>query len=407
MRIGFDISQTGAARAGCGYFAYSLLRALTACAPHDDFLLYPTFGDFFWDPDWQHSTYVPALPNFYRMPSPTSHHQAMSFWGNPRDGFEDDLGNPDIVHSNNFFCPHPLRQARLVYTLYDLSFMENPDWTTEANRTGCFEGVFQASVNADQILAISHFSKRHFLECFPHYPEERITVAHLASRFCDVQAVQRPVAWGQLQPQEFWLCVGTLEPRKNHARLLQAFARLKAQLGKVAPLVLAGGKGWLVGDLSRLIDALGLTGDVIMTGYVDDEALQWLYQNCFAALYPSLFEGFGLPVLEAMSLGAAVITSDVTSIPEITGDAALLVNPYQEADLCAAMMRLVTNNGLREQLQARAQPQARRFRWDTAAQIAVQCYEQAMLTPRLRDVLDQRADGNARSKRLYFASQVA
>jgi glycosyltransferase involved in cell wall biosynthesis len=405
MRIGFDVSQTGAARAGCGYFASSLIRALAACACHDSFLLYPTFGDFFWDPDWPSTTYAPGLPNFYRVPGHATQQDAVAFWGSPRQGFEEDLGNPDIVHSNNFFCPKALRQARLVYTLYDLSFLENPQWSTEANRTGCFEGVFQASLNADQILAISHFSKRHFLEYFPHYPEERITVAHLASRFCDLGPVERPADLGQLQPGNFWLCVGTLEPRKNHARLLQAFARLKGRLGTVAPLVLAGGKGWLVDDLSRLIDRLGLTGDIVITGYVDDRALQWLYQNCFAALYPSLFEGFGLPVLEAMSLGAAVITSDVTSIPEITGDAALLVNPYREEDLYEAMLRLATGAALRDQLRARAQPQAQRFRWDAAAQIALRCYEQALLAPRLRKVLGRRAA--AVPGRMWLTEQAA
>jgi glycosyltransferase involved in cell wall biosynthesis len=407
MKIGFDVSQTGAARAGCGYFAYSLIGALAACAPHDEFLLYPTFGDFFWDPDWLRSTWVPKLPNFRRAPGHATHEEAQTFWCESRDGFEEELGNPDIVHSNNFFCPRPLHRARLVYTLYDLSFLENPEWTTEANRAGCFEGVFQASLHADQILAISHFSKRHFLETFPHYPEERITVAHLASRFSDILPVEQPACLSQLQADHFWLCVGTLEPRKNHSRLLHAFARLKARLGRVTPLVLAGGQGWLVDDLSRLIGTLGLTGDVVIAGYVDDQALQWLYQNCFAALYPSLFEGFGLPVLEAMSLGAAVITSDVTSIPEITGDAALLVNPYQEEDLLEAMLRLVANSNLRNQLKARAQPQARRFRWDAAARIALHCYEQAMLTSRLRDVLDRRATAATGPGRLRLAGQAA
>ena len=407
MRIGFDVSQTGAARAGCGYFAYSLLTALAGCATQDDFLLYPTFGDFFWDPDWQQATYAPNLPNFSRAPGHGTPYDAQAFWCNPRDGFEEDLGNPDIIHSNNFFCPKPLRQARLVYTLYDLSFLENPDWTTEANRTGCFEGVFQASLNADHIIAISHFSKRHFLEVFPHYPEQHITVAHLASRFGQILPVERPEAFGHLEPDQFWVCVGTLEPRKNHARLLHALATLKAQVGRVAPLVLAGGKGWLVEDLSRLIESLGLSGDVMIAGYVDDSALQWLYQHCFAAVYPSLFEGFGLPVLEAMSLGAAVITSDVTSIPEIVGDAALLINPYQQDSLYDAMLRLVTSSALRMNLKARAQPQARRFRWDTAADIALQCYEQALRAPRLHEVLRRRAGVTVPAGRHGFARLAA
>ncbi len=294
---------------------------------------------------------------------------------------------PDVLHANNFFCPTQLRRVRLVYTLYDLSFMENPDWTFEANRTGCFEGVFQASLHADHLIAISHFSKRHFLEVFPHYPEDRITVVHLASRFTDSACLPQPDNLAHLSKDRFWLCVGTLEPRKNHARLLRAYARLKAQTGSVMPLVLAGGKGWLTDELSRTVQDLGLEGDVCMTGYVDDATVQWLYQNCYAVLYPSLFEGFGLPVIEAFSLGAAVITSGTTSIPEIAGDAALLVDPYREDDIAQAMHKLASSSGLREQLRQRATLRARSFRWDNAARTALQCYEQAILSPRLQEVL--------------------
>jgi glycosyltransferase involved in cell wall biosynthesis len=184
--------------------------------------------------------------------------------------------------------------------------------------------------------------------------------------------------------------------------LLKAYTRLKRKLGTVMPLVLAGGKGWLA-DIDTLIDDLGLKDDVVVAGYLDDLDLQWLYQNCFAVLYPTLFEGFGLPVLEAMSQGAAVITSDATSIPEIAGDAALLVNPYREEDLCAAMLQLATNRTLREQLQARAQNQARRFQWKATAQIALRTYEEAIRTPRLREVLVQRGEAKpaARGLRLF------
>jgi glycosyltransferase involved in cell wall biosynthesis len=385
MRIGYDVSQTGAARAGCGYVAYSLIRALADSATHDNFVLYPTFGDFFFDPDWQQSTYLPDQPNFVRGLAHASHPEAQAFWADPPADLEQRLGRPDIVHSNNFFCPKHLEKARLVYTLYDLSFLENPEWTIEDNRTGCFGGVFQASLNADHIVAISHFSKRHFLEVFPHYPEERITVVPLASRFQSWRRVEQPENFAHLQSGRFWLCVGTLEPRKNHARLLQAYAQLKARLGKVDRLVLAGGKGWLMDDLYRLLEKLELAGDVEITGYVNDEALQWLYQNCYAALYPSLFEGFGLPVLEAMSLGAAVLSSNVTSIPEIVGDAALLVDPYQELDICDAMLQLARSPDLRGRLREAAQKQARRFRWDNAAQITLQCYEQALLAPRWKE----------------------
>jgi glycosyltransferase involved in cell wall biosynthesis len=388
MKIGFDVSQTGALRAGCGYFADSLVRAMAVIAARHQFLLYPTFGNFFHEPEWDSSTYLPERSNFARGLSHPEFAEQYDFWTTPPMDYEEQLGHPDLIHANNFFCPRHLEHARLVYTLYDLSFIENPDWTREANRTGCLEGVFQASLRADHMIAISHFTKRHFLEVFPHYPSERITVAHLASRFFSDSPQQQPPALARLLPDAFWLCVGTLEPRKNHARLLQAFARLKAQSnGQVLPLVLAGGKGWLTDDLHRLIDSLGLTGDIIMPGYVDDAALQWLYRHSYAVLYPSLFEGFGLPVLEAMSVGAAVITSNATSIPEITADAALLVDPYRDEEIAAAMLRLMNHPDLRNQLRVQAREQASHFSWQTAARITLDCYEQALLQPRLQDVL--------------------
>jgi glycosyltransferase involved in cell wall biosynthesis len=388
MKIGFDVSQTGSRRAGCGYFANSLIRAMADCATNNQFVLYPTFGDFFFDEDWERATYAPEKPNFARGLAHATSRELREFWTAPPDDLEEQLGLPDVIHSNNFFCPTQLRQARLVYTLYDLSFLENPEWTLEANRTGCFEGVFEASLHADHIVAISHFSKRHFLEIFPHYPEERVTVVHLASRFNGGLKVAQPNNLLQLQKDRFWLCVGTLEPRKNHTRLVQAYAKLKAQTGCTFPLVLAGGQGWLTDELSRTIKDLGLDSDVRVTGYLDNDALQWLYQNCYAVLYPSLFEGFGLPVVEALSLGAAVITSRTTSIPEIAGDAALLVDPYREDDIVQAMVRLVSSPSLLSQLRQRGPVQAGRFRWDQAARITLHCYEKAMLSPRLQNVLD-------------------
>ena len=137
---------------------------------------------------------------------------------------------------------------------------------------------------------------------------------------------------------------------------------------------MAGGRGWLMEDIHRTVADLGLAEAVIMPGYLDDAALQWLYQNCFAMVYPSLFEGFGLPVLEAMSLGAPVISSNVTSIPEIAGDAGILVNPEVEEDIFNAMLMLWESNGLRVSLVERGREQAKKFNWESAARTILECY---------------------------------
>src|SRR5271166_2786323 len=149
MKIGFDVSQTGAKRTGCGNFAFNLLRALADEPPKHSYVLYPTFGDGFFDPDWPRSTYTPNRPNFARGgPRHREHYALQEFWSNPPGDLETRLGGPDILHSNNFFCPVGLENARVVYTLYDLSFLENPEWHVEANRASCFEGVFRASLHA-------------------------------------------------------------------------------------------------------------------------------------------------------------------------------------------------------------------------------------------------------------------
>jgi glycosyltransferase involved in cell wall biosynthesis len=374
MRIGFDVSQTGIGKAGCGYFSDSMILQLAQMDDVNEYILYPTFGDFFWDPDWQRSTRKIRYPRFQCGEGHWSLNAAKSFWSNPPVEFETHLGKPDIVHSNNFFCPRGLKTARLVYTLYDLSFVENPEWHTEQNRLGCFEGVFNASLYADLIIAISEYSRRHFLEVFPHFPSERIVTIHLASRFSKRPELTRPGRFTSIQPGKFWLNVGTLEPRKNQGRLLQAYARLRANVAETLPLVIAGKKGWLTEELFKTIETLGLAKYVIMPGYVDDEALQWLYQNCYAMVYPSLFEGFGLPVLEAMNLGTAVISSNVTSIPEVLGDAGILVDPVDDEDIFRAMLRLSQDQGLCESLRERGAERAKQFTWEAATRRLLECY---------------------------------
>ncbi|HTS17798.1 MAG TPA: glycosyltransferase family 1 protein [Verrucomicrobiae bacterium] len=374
MRIGFDVSQTGAGRSGCGYFAESMIRHLAEIDDGNEYVLYPTFGSHWWDPDWQSGIATVAGPNFQRWEGHQSHQESRRFWDEPTEQFEAHLGDPDIVHANNFFCPKGLHAARLVYTLHDLAFLEYPEFATEANRLACFDGVLRASLLADLIVAVSEHSRHHFLETFPHYPPERAIVMHEASRFAS-RPIARPEKLSMLAPGEFWLSVGTLEPRKNPVRLFRAYARLKSSAPLTWPLVWAGGNGWLMDDLPHLLKEEGLERDILLLGRVDDESLQWLYQNCFAFVFPSVFEGFGLPVLEALSLGAPVIAANTTSIPEVVGAAGLLVDPLSEDEILAAMMKLDGDKALRQGLSSAGPRQAERFSWTQSARQLLQQYQ--------------------------------
>ncbi len=383
MKIGFDISQTGNNKAGCGYFADSLIQALTALDTENEYILYPHFGTTFWDPDAEQTTRRIERPNVSRKRIGRDFRSSMSFWGKQTPDAEERLGNPDIIHANNFSCPSGLKRAKLVYTLYDLHFLEYPELTTEENRGRCFEGVFAASIRADFIVSISHYSRNRFLEIYPHYPGKRIRVVPLGSRFLLERSAQRQgeVLKG-LQDGEFWLAVGTLEPRKNLRRLLKAFAIYKEQAGFTYPLVVAGGKGWLEDDIEKFVRELGLTDDVNMLGYVADEELAWLYGGCRGFVYPSLYEGFGLPVLEAMGLGAAVITSNTTSLPEVGRDAVHYINPLDEHDIARGLQRLIADNNYREELKRKALVQAKRFSWEKSAAEVLGIYRRVTEMPK-------------------------
>jgi glycosyltransferase involved in cell wall biosynthesis len=380
MHIGFDISQTGRGKAGCGYYAHAMIGALLEAAPAHHYSLYPGFGDFYFDP-------LMPLANPYRGrdthygPRHLTREAAARFWNAP--DLESALGRPDVVHANNFWCPTRLASSRVVYTCYDLGFTVDPGWTTEANRVGCFEGMFRSAASADWVVAISQATRADYLDTFPHFPQDRIRVIPPCSRFESTDGEgRRPAALAAVAAGGFWLSVGTIEPRKNQRMLAHAYARYLALGGPPLPLVLAGGKGWLMEDFGRELDALGIAAHVIFAGYVDDDELRWLYRHCFANLYPSHFEGFGLPVLEGMQLGAASIVSDASSLPEVAGKAALLLPPGDGEAWAQAMLRLTRDEDERVKRRGDAVLQAAHFDRRTSANALVALYEEAVAAPK-------------------------
>lgn len=385
MHIGFDISQTGSGKAGCGFFAHALIQSLLEMAPQNRYSLFPSFGDFYFDALMPIRNPYAGGSSHYG-PRHLTREAASRFWTGP--AVEAALGKPDIVHANNFWCPIQLQSSRLIYTFYDMGFAVEPAWTIEANRVGCFDGVFRSAVSADWVVAISDASRVHYLSVFPHFPEDRIRVIYPCSRFADSSALgKRPKTLGAVAAGSYWLNVGTIEPRKNQRRLVEAYARYLALGGAPMPLVLAGGKGWLMDDFQKHLNELQIDAQIVMTGYVSDDELIWLYRNCYANLYPSLFEGFGLPVLEGMQFGAPTLTSNSTSIPEVAGDAAILLAPEDVDAWAQAMLGLAANRQERDRLSVAARGQAGRFDWKLSAAALLQLYEEALASPKRRVVV--------------------
>lgn len=378
MHVGFDVSQTGSHKAGCGFFAYALIQAMLDSSPQTKFSLYPHFGDFYFDAKIAFSN--PFVRGKYG-PRYLIREQAKQFWNH--DELEQKLKIPDVIHANNFWCPTQLKTSRLIYTFYDMAFLVDPAWSTEVNRIGCYQGIFRASVAADWIVAISKASRDHFLKIFPSFPEERIRVIYPCSRFDDPSVLgTRPKTLRDIPEEGFWLSVGTIEPRKNQLRLAEAYARYLALGGKPMPLVFAGGRGWLMDDFQNHLRALGVEDNIILTGYISDAELIWLYRSCYANLYPTLFEGFGLPVLEGMQFAAPTITSQTSSIPEVAGSAAWLLDPLDIESWAKAMLDLSLHPEKRDRMKQDSLSQSHTFSWKESAQALLSLYDEALSCPK-------------------------
>ncbi|MCX6026985.1 MAG: glycosyltransferase family 1 protein [Chloroflexi bacterium] len=226
-------------------------------------------------------------------------------------------------------------------------------------------------------------STRDDLQRITHVPESRVHMVPygVSPSFRPVHAphLRRAVAERYGLPSEFLLYVGNLEPRKNLPRLLEAYARLPGRQ-VVPPLVLAGTRGWKDAPLRETMERLNLGRRVVFPGYIPQEDLPAVYSMAAAFVYPSLYEGFGLPVLEAMACGTPVITSNVSSMPEVAGDAALLVSPNDVEGLTRALDRVLGEPDLRAELSRRGLARARQFTWRRAAESTLAVYRSVLGT---------------------------
>jgi glycosyltransferase involved in cell wall biosynthesis len=376
LKIAFDISQMGPRKAGCGFYAAALLDALLANDSKDEFTLMTSFGDFFHDP-----TQALAFPHVNKGvhygPRQIRRREAERFW-NSRELGGRWLEQFDVVHANNFWCPPWPLPGKLIYTLYDMSFIDHPEWATEKNRKGCLNGVERAATFADQFVAISEATKRAFLHHFPSVPPEKVHVIYPASRFGQPGFNRKPkrpkrMAFDSSHP--FLLSTGTIEPRKNQAFLLDIYQQFRDRGGNAIPLVFAGRKGWLMDGFEERIAASPWASDIHILGYVSDRELAWLYQHCLVNLYPSHYEGFGLPVLEGMAFGAPAICSNRTSMPEVVGEAGILLSPLDRNGWVKALESVVLDVDNNIKQREVVMKHAASFNWRSSAELVRRVYD--------------------------------
>jgi glycosyltransferase involved in cell wall biosynthesis len=233
---------------------------------------------------------------------------------------------------------------------------------------------------ASKIIAISENTKKDIIDYF-RIDEEKIRVIYLG---VDRQFSPQPdtnevgVLSKYNLPRGYILSVGTLEPRKNILRLINAY-KMVASTGEPVPkLVIVGGQGWRNEDLGKLVRESGLADRVVLVGYVPDEDLPTLYRNAAVFVYPSLYEGFGLPPLEAMACGTPVITSNISSIPEVVGDAAILIDPYNTTEIAQAIASVLNNKELRDRLKMNGLVRSNLFSWDKTARETLKLYQEVI-----------------------------
>lgn len=249
--------------------------------------------------------------------------------------------------------------APCVVTVHDLVWRKAPDSMIAMGRT--LERLLMppSLQKAKAIISVSRATREDLVDYKPDIAD-RITVIPEAAFRPDTNAPANNERSGQI------LFVGTFEPRKNIPGILKAFAKLLEQGIISHQLILAGNPGWKE-DIAGLVEQLGLSERVTLFGRADQSELEGLYRNCDFVIQPAFYEGFGLPILEAMTFGKPVITSNISAMPEVAGDAALLVDPYSVDEIANAMKRLITEPDLYSTLASRTRAQAAKFSWDRAA----------------------------------------
>lgn len=278
------------------------------------------------------------------------------------------VGPVALFHATDFVLPPTHRATCTVLTVHDLSFVRAPETASPSLRRYLDRVVPRSVRRADHVLADSQATKDDLIALYGA-PSEKVTVllSGVNARF---QPVRDPAALAAVRTRygigdaPFVLAVGTVQPRKNYERSMQALATLS---NKEPHLVIAGGRGWLQGPIYGAVDKLGMRERVHFIGFADDADLPALYSAARCVAFPSLYEGFGLPILEAMACGTPVVTSNVSSLVEVAGEATLLVDPLSIEQIAAALDSLLHNDALCARLVEQGFQRAKLFTWERAA----------------------------------------
>lgn len=371
MKIAFDASPlAGEQISGVGWCEANLIDAVTELHPYDSYRF-----EYF---TLRHSAEkrkrlkpfakgkIPLRPSFN---SPFLYRAATVFLPVPYRLFFGDWA--DITHFFNYIVP-PFVHGKTVVTVHDMVLHAYPETMRTRTRLLLQLNLKQSMKRADLIVTDSEFSRSEIAKNYPDYAH-KVRVVPCGVDLKRFHPVHDPDEIARVQrahqiPGDYFLYLGTLEPRKNLVRLIRAYAKLRERHETVPYLVLAGGKGWQYESIFAAVKRLGLEKYVLFPSYIPAYDMPALYSGAKAFLFPSLYEGFGMPPLEAMACGTPVLTSNAASLPEAVGDAALKVDPLKAGAILRGMEMLLTDKSLCDRLSKAGLARAQQMSWEHAAE---------------------------------------
>lgn len=284
----------------------------------------------------------------------------------------------DITHFFNYIVP-PFVYGKKVVTIHDMVYKAFPETMNSKTRILLNLAMNKSMKRADVVVTDSEFSRSEIIKYFPQYRDkvEVVPCGVDCDMFKPIQdrSIIEKVKANHNIKGKYFLYLGTLEPRKNLTRLVKAYEILSRRKEDCPLLVLAGGKGWLYDEIFEEVNKSGLGDKVIFTQYIPGEEICPLMNGAEAFVFPSLYEGFGMPPLEAMACGTPVIVSGSASLPEVVGDCGLIVDAYSEESIADAMEKIADNEELRKQLSEKGISRAREFSWKKSAEKLYTIYE--------------------------------
>ena len=374
--IGIDYTPAYEQGGGIGRYVRELTSALAQIDTSNQFHLFvsgatkstlpsPLSSNFTWKPTRFSPAWLARIWHRTQLPIPV----------------EVFTGQVDLYHATDFTLPPTLSKTKTVVTVHDLSFVRVPD-AASARLRAYLNAVVPRSVRrATHVLADSQATKDDICDLYGLQDADvTVLLSGIDARYKLVSnnnVLMTTRNKYNISDKPYIFSIGTVQPRKNYSRLIRALKIIR-EGGLDVQLVIAGGKGWLEGEMYKTLDETKMHEHVNLIGFVDDEDIPALYSDAECVAYVSLYEGFGFPVLEGMACGTPVVTSNVSSMPEVAGDVAIMVDPYDVEAIADAIETVLTDSALREEMIQQGYKHASHFTWEKSARQLHSIYAQVL-----------------------------